>query len=105
MVNLSNRLIATRGHKLTWLWNYSTNELHTGYLKEKYILICSSYQMAVLVQYNDADILSLEELLAATGISQYILVQVLGVLVKARIIINEEEDQYGLNPSTLTSVD
>lgn len=55
--------------------------------------------MAVLVQYNDHDTLSLDELLEATGISKEILVQVLGVLVKAKILINEEQDQYDLNPS------
>ncbi|KAG8904450.1 hypothetical protein FRB99_001710 [Tulasnella sp. 403] len=88
-----------QGRKLTWLWNYSKNELRTNYLKEKYLLSCSSYQMAVLVQYNDADTLSLDELLEATGISKEILVQVLGVLVKAKILINEEQDQYDLNPN------
>lgn len=68
-------------------------------MKEKYLLNCSSYQMAVLVQYNDHDTLSLDELLEATGISKEILVQVLGVLVKAKILINEEQEQYDLNPS------
>ncbi|KAG9048975.1 hypothetical protein FS837_011526 [Tulasnella sp. UAMH 9824] len=88
-----------QGRKLIWLWNYSKNELRTSYLKEKYILTCSSYQMAVLVQYNDQDTLSLDELLEATGIDKESLVQVLGVLVKARILINKEQDQYDLNPS------
>ncbi|KAG8931290.1 hypothetical protein FRC03_005689 [Tulasnella sp. 419] len=88
-----------QGRKLTWLWNYSKNELRTNYLNQKYMLSCSSYQMAVLVQYNDADTLSLDELLEATAISKEILVQVLGVLVKAKILINEEQDQYDLNPN------
>src|ERR1700737_2822713 len=35
------------GRKLTWLWNYSKNELRTNYLNQKYILMTSSYQMAV----------------------------------------------------------
>jgi len=34
------------GHKLTWLWNYSTNELQTHYFDKEYILMTSSYQMA-----------------------------------------------------------
>ncbi|KAG9048974.1 hypothetical protein FS837_011525 [Tulasnella sp. UAMH 9824] len=86
-----------QGRKLIWLWNYSKNELRTNYLKEKYILTCSSYQMAVLVQYNDHDTLSLDELLGATGISREMLEQVLSVLVKAKILINEDQDQYDLN--------
>lgn len=88
------------GRKLTWLWNYSKNELRTNYLNQKYILMTSSYQMGVLVQYNDHDTLSLDELITATAISKDILSQVLGLLVKAKILINEETDQYDLNPST-----
>ncbi|EJD39951.1 Cullin-domain-containing protein [Auricularia subglabra TFB-10046 SS5] len=88
------------GRKLTWLWNYSKNELRTNYLNQKYILMTSSYQMAVLVQYNNNDTLSLDELQAATAISKEILSQVLALLVKAKILVNEEKDQYDLNPGT-----
>ncbi|KIO06053.1 hypothetical protein M404DRAFT_139457 [Pisolithus tinctorius Marx 270] len=87
------------GRKLTWLWNYSKNELRTNYLNQKYILMTSSYQMAVLLQYNKHDTLSLDELIAATAISKDILTQVLTLLVKAKVLINEESDQYDLNPS------
>jgi cullin 1 len=86
------------GRKLTWLWNYSKNELRTNYLNQKYILMTSSYQMAVLLQYNNNDTLSLDELVTATAISKDILTQVLNLLVKAKILINEETDQYDLNP-------
>lgn len=90
------------GRKLTWLWNYSKNELRTNYLNQKYILMTSSYQMAVLLQYNRNDTLSLDELVGATSISKDILSQVLALLVKAKILINEEKDQYDLNPSMHT---
>lgn len=59
----------------------------------------STYQMALLVQYNNNDTLSLDELVAATGINKEMLVQVLQVLVKAKILINEEPEQYDFNPS------
>ncbi|KAG1829775.1 Cullin [Suillus variegatus] len=87
------------GRKLTWLWNYSKNELRTNYLNQKYILMTSSYQMSVLLQYNKHDTLSLEELITATAISKDILTQVLTLLVKAKVLINEETDQYDLNPN------
>lgn len=87
------------GRKLTWLWNYSKNELRTNYLNQKYILMTSSHQMAVLIQYNTNDTLSLEELITATGITRDLLVQILSVLVKAKVLINEETDQYDLNPN------
>ena len=88
------------GRKLTWLWNYSKNEHRTNYLNQKYILMTSSWQMAILVQYNNNDTLSLDELATATGVSKDILKQVLAILVKAKLLINEEAEQYDLNPST-----
>lgn len=87
------------GRKLTWLWNYSKNELRTNYLNQKYILMTSSYQMGILLQYNSNDTLSLTELTTATSIPKDYLVQVLAILVKAKILINEETEQYDLNPS------
>ncbi len=92
------------GRKLTWLWNYSKNELRTNYLNQKYILMTSAYQMAVLLQYNQNDTMNLQELGTATAISKEILTQVLAVLAKAKILINDESEQYDLNPSALSSI-
>jgi len=47
--------------------------------------------------------LSLEELVAATGISKDILTQVLSQLVKVNILMNENTEEYDLNLS-MTSV-
>ncbi|KAH7101599.1 Cullin-domain-containing protein [Auriculariales sp. MPI-PUGE-AT-0066] len=87
------------GRKLTWLWNYSKNELRTNYLNQKYILMTSSYQMAVLTQYNDVDTLSIDELQTATAVSKEILSQVLALLVKAKILVSDDSEQFDLNPS------
>ncbi|KAI0042482.1 Cullin-domain-containing protein [Auriscalpium vulgare] len=87
------------GRKLTWLWNYSKNELRTNYLNQKYILMTSSYQMGVLLQYNTNDTLSLDELIAATSIPKEIILQVLALLTKAKILICDEKEQYDLNPN------
>ncbi|KAK0221987.1 Cullin [Armillaria fumosa] len=86
------------GRKLTWLWNYSKNELRTNYLNQRYILMTSSFQMSVLVQYNNHDTLSLSELVTATSIPKELISQVLAILVKAKILMNEESEQYDLNP-------
>ena len=37
--------------------------------------------------------------MTATGIPKELLSQVLAVLVKAKVLINEETEQYDLNPS------
>ncbi|CUA71111.1 Cullin-1 [Rhizoctonia solani] len=85
------------GRKLTWLWSYSENELGTNYLNRKYILLTSSYQMAVLTQYNTSNTLHLDELVTATGIPKDSLTQVLMILTKAKILMNKETNQYDLN--------
>ncbi|KAI0036500.1 Cullin-domain-containing protein [Vararia minispora EC-137] len=87
------------GRKLTWLWNYSKNELRTNYTNQKYILMTSSYQMAVLLQYNKHDTLSVEELLQATAIPKELLVQVLGLLTKAKVLVSDDDEQFDLNPN------
>ena len=92
------------GRKLTWLWNYSKNELRTNYLSRKHILTTSSYQMAVLLQYNKHDRLSLDEIQAATAIPNDILSQVLALLIKAKVLINDEKVHYDLNTSTRNAV-
>ncbi|KIL70521.1 hypothetical protein M378DRAFT_175700 [Amanita muscaria Koide BX008] len=45
------------------------------------------------------DTLSLEEIQAATAVSKDILFQMLALLVKAKVLINEGNDQYDLNPN------
>ncbi|KAJ7804400.1 Cullin family-domain-containing protein [Mycena olivaceomarginata] len=71
------------GCKLAWLYNYSKDELRTNYTNRKYILMTSAYQAA--------------ELQEATKISAEILGQVLALLVKAKVLVNDEKDQYDLN--------
>ena len=92
------------GRKLMWLWNYSRNELRTNYLDQKYIIMTSAYQTAVLLQYNDNDTYSLDELAIATNIGKDLLTQVLQPLVKSRILISEGADQYDLNSCAFYSL-
>jgi cullin 1 len=58
----------------------------------------SAYQMAVPLRYNNNDTLSLDDLSTATKVGKDLLTQVLQPLVKSRILINDETDQYDLNP-------
>ncbi|KAH8817845.1 ubiquitin-protein ligase [Flagelloscypha sp. PMI_526] len=87
------------GRKLTWLWNYSKNELRTNYLNQRYMLMTSSYQMAILLQYNRNDTLSLDELVSATSIPKHILTHVLALLTKAKVLVSSEGGQIDLNLS------
>ena len=88
------------GRKLMWLWNYSRNELRANYPNQKYIFVTSTYQMAVLLQYNNNDRLSLDKLATAINLKKDsdLLTQVLQSLVKVHVLINDEADQYDFNP-------
>ncbi|KAF7343139.1 Ubiquitin-protein ligase [Mycena venus] len=86
------------GRRLTWLHSYSTNELCTNYTNRRCILVTSTYQAVVVLQYNCNDTLSLQELQDATRLSREALSQVVALLVKARVLVDNGNDQYGLNP-------
>ncbi|KAH9979906.1 hypothetical protein BGW80DRAFT_1514008 [Lactifluus volemus] len=75
--------------KLAWLWNYSKNELQTTYLNQKYIFMTSTYQMTVLLEYNNRDSLSLDELGTAINVGRDVLTQVLQPLVRSGILISD----------------
>lgn len=87
-----------RGRKLTWLWHVSKNEIRTTYLSQKYIFMVSSYQMAILTQFNNGDSLSLKDLLDGTRIAEGYLKPQLATLVKAKVLL-QEGDTYDLNLS------
>ena len=84
------------GRKLTWLHNLSKNELRTTHLNQKYIFVCSTFQMAILVQYNEQDSLTYDELKAATNLNDQLLKQTLQTLVKSKVLI-QDTNTYDLN--------
>jgi cullin 1 len=87
------------------LWSYSKNELRTNYLNQKYILMTSANQMAVL-QYNNNDMLLLDELSTVTNVGKDLPTHALQPLVKFCILINEgaDSDQDDLNPRAFYSL-
>ncbi|KAL5524713.1 CDC53_2 [Sanghuangporus sanghuang] len=85
------------GRRLTWLWAYGKNELHSNYTSQKRIFLTSSFQMAVLVLYSDYDSLSFAEIKSNTGIREDLLKQVLSILCKARVLYDGEGGSYDLN--------
>jgi cullin 1 len=91
-----------RGRKLTWLWQLSNNEIKMTFTKPNYILMASSYQTAVLLQFNDTHSLSYAELSEATNLADAQLKPVLNLLVKAKLLL-VDGDQYDLNTSKFSS--
>ena len=94
------------GRKLMWLWNYSDIELRANYSDQEYIFVTSAYQMAVLLQYNNNDRLTLDKLATAINLRKDLdfLAQVLQPLVKSRILISDEVDLYDFNPRASRSL-
>ncbi|KAJ2938164.1 hypothetical protein O0L34_g18505 [Tuta absoluta] len=64
------------GRKLNWLYNMSKGELITNCFKNRYTLQASTFQMAVLLQYNENTCWSVRQLEQHTGIKGDFLVQV-----------------------------
>lgn len=58
----------------------------------------SAYQMAILVQFNENDSLTYRDIQTATRISETILKPQLALLVKAKVLL-QEDDTYDLNLS------
>lgn len=77
------------GRKLTWLWNLCKGEIRANYIKNAkipYTFMVSSYQMAVLLLFNDTDVVSYEDAQKATALSADWLDPSLGVFVKAKVL-------------------
>lgn len=57
------------GRKLSWLHHLSTGELKLSFLKKPYIITMQTFQMAILLMFEDADTLTCRELIEATKLN------------------------------------
>lgn len=86
------------GRKLNWLYNMSKGELHTNCFKNRYTLQASTFQMAVLLQYNAATSWTIQQLHDATQIKMDFLLQVIQILLKAKLLTAPVDDEAELTP-------
>lgn len=88
-----------QGRKLIWLWQLSKNEVKTNYLSQKLQFQTSTFQTAVLLQFNTNDSLTKTQLQQATGLNDATIKPVLGMLSKAKVLVTSSSDleAYELN--------
>ncbi|KAJ1591174.1 hypothetical protein NDA11_006788 [Ustilago hordei] len=90
------------GRKLTWLWQLSKNEVRANYLQQKQLQFqTSTFQTAVLLQFNTNDSLTQAQLQQATGLNDATIKPVLAMLSKAKVLqpSSSDEDAFELNPN------
>ena len=78
------------GRKLTWLWQLCKGEMKANYIKNTkvpYTFMVSTFQMAILLLFNDSDTVTYEDAQKATALSAEWLDPSLNVFVKAKILI------------------
>lgn len=88
------------GRKLTWLYNMSRAELITNCFEARYTLRVSTFQMAILLQFNSSDSWSIKQLCISTGIDTDILIQNVQILIKSKLL-RSEDDESNLQLSSL----
>lgn len=82
------------GRKLTWLWQLCKGEVKTGYCKSQktpYTFQVSVYQMAILLLFNEKDAYSYDDLASVTQLTPEVLDGALGILVKAKVLIQKPD--------------
>ncbi|KAL8681909.1 MAG: hypothetical protein Q9224_005105 [Gallowayella concinna] len=77
------------GRKLTWLWHLCKGELKVNYIKSMkvpYTFQVSTYQMAILLLFNEQDEMPYEQLLSTTMLNAEVFDPSLLVLVKHKVL-------------------
>jgi len=95
------------GRKLTWLWQLCKGELKVNYCKSSkvpYTFQVSTYQMAILLLFNDNDNNTYGDIQKATQLSAEVLDPSLSMLVKAKVLLQtpdsasyDKDTKFSLN--------
>ncbi|KAJ5167004.1 Cullin-1 [Penicillium canariense] len=91
------------GRKLTWLWQLCKGEVKANYIKNTkvpYTFQVSTYQMGILLLFNETDTLSYSDIQKATTLVPEILDPNLSILLKAKVLLASPE---GAKPEPSTT--
>uniref|UniRef100_A0A093X7U8 Cullin-1 n=1 Tax=Talaromyces marneffei PM1 TaxID=1077442 RepID=A0A093X7U8_TALMA len=82
------------GRKLTWLWQLCKGEMKANYIKNTkvpYTFQVSTFQMGILLLYNEHDSLDYDEIQKATKLANEVLEPNISLLLKAKVLIASPE--------------
>ncbi|XP_049781394.1 cullin-1-like [Schistocerca cancellata] len=91
------------GRKLCWLFNVSNGELVTHCFKRRYTLQASTFQMAILLQFNVSKTWTVQQLQESTQIGLDLVIQVIQSLMKAKLL-QSESDENDLQPNSVIAL-
>ena len=80
--------------KLSWLWNLCKGDLKANYIKSSkaaYTFQVSTYQMGILLLFNDSDTVTYDDIRENTKLAPEALDPSVAVLVKARVLLASPE--------------
>jgi cullin 1 len=94
-----------QGRKLTWLWQLCKGEMKANYIKVvgtkvSPTLQVSTYQMAILLLFNDNDTVTYDDIVDGTGLNKETLDPSISVFIKAKLFLTEPE---GAKPESGTT--
>ena len=78
------------GRRLQWIWQNCRGDIVMNCLKVKYTISASTFQMAVLLQFNNSDELSIDALSSNTGLDTKTLKHVLSVLLQTKLLLSDD---------------
>ncbi|KAJ5091551.1 cullin-1 [Penicillium alfredii] len=92
------------GRKLTWLWQLCKGEIKANYIKNAskvpYTFQVSTFQMGILLLFNETDKMPYSDIQSATTLAPEILDPNLSILLKAKVLTAEPE---GAKPEPSTT--
>ncbi|KAI4210066.1 MAG: hypothetical protein LQ351_007056 [Letrouitia transgressa] len=90
------------GRKLTWLWQLCKSEVKANYIKNSkvpYVFQVSTYQLAILLLFNEQEQISYEDIQTATALNHDALESSLAIMVK-RAVLKKTPEGSKLEPGT-----
>lgn len=82
------------GRKLTWLWQLCKGEMKANYIKNTkvpYTFQVSTFQMGILLLFNEHDSLIYDDIQKATSLAPEVLDPNLSILMRARVLLPSTE--------------